>query len=441
MYVLECITHVKYFSSPFSGTSIHIWPYLHSCKRLSLYLEDITFLVVFMKWTFHSCKRIAFQLLLDYLIKKNLFTMEEWNEAVDLIFDIEIHNLLGDAAEEDRHRPVARRPRYIVADRMDPFTSLTDEEYVDRFRLTKECVHHLIGEIRDQLPPANDRRGCPVPPSLQVLIAIRCMADGSHQISVGDAYNISQCKVSTSLKTVARAIANMSPQYIKFPAGNDLRQKMMDFQSIAGFPGVIGTIDCTHIPILKPSLPNSEIYRCRKGFFSLNVQAVAGPDLTFYNVVSRWQGSVHNSRIFANSRLCAELEEGLLPGHLLGDSGYPCRKYLLTPLPNPTGRSEEAYNISHSRTRNTVERAFGVLKRRFGYLGGRVRTNLETTKAIIVASMVLHNIAVRTRVIRVENEQMAVHEEPVFQEPALPLAGSETAQGRVKRQNIIRHYF
>ncbi|XP_066968278.1 uncharacterized protein [Macrobrachium rosenbergii] len=92
--------------------------------------------------------------------------MEEWNEAVDLIFDIEIHNLLGDAAKEDRHKPVARRPRYIVANRMDPFTSLTDEEYVDMFRLTKECVHHLIGEIRDQLPPANDRRAPLSSPSL-----------------------------------------------------------------------------------------------------------------------------------------------------------------------------------------------------------------------------------------------------------------------------------
>lgn len=168
--------------------------------------------------------------------------------------------------------------------------------------------------------------GCPVPPNLQVLVAIRCMAAGSHQISVGDTYGISQSKVSLCLKTVARAVASKSPQYIKFPSGNDLRQIMMDFEGIAGFPGVIGAIDCTHIPIIMPSVPNSEIYRCRKGFFSLNVQAVAGPDLTFYNVVSRWQGSVHDSRIFANSRLCAQLEEGLLPGHLLGDSGYPCRK-------------------------------------------------------------------------------------------------------------------
>lgn len=54
-------------------------------------------------------------------------------------------------------------PDYLLffsfSDRMDPFTAMTDEEFVDRFRLRKESVHHLIEEIRDQLPPANDRRG------------------------------------------------------------------------------------------------------------------------------------------------------------------------------------------------------------------------------------------------------------------------------------------
>lgn len=262
------------------------------------------------------------------------------------------------------------------------------------------------------------------------------MAAGGHQISVGDCYDVSQAKVSVCLKAVARAIAGLCPQYIRFPDANDLRRKMQDFQGIARMPGVIGAIDCTHIPIIMPSVENSELYRCRKGYFSLNIQAVSGPDLMFYNVVARWPGSVHDSRIFSNSRICAELEEGLYPGHLLGDSGYPCRKYILTPLGNPRDRHEEAYNLSHSRTRNTVERAFGVLKKRFAYLGGRVRTNLRTTQAIIVAAMVLHNKAVLTRVVRDEGLEFVNVNDPV-----LPVDINETAQGRVKRQQIIRHYF
>ncbi|KAG0710185.1 hypothetical protein GWK47_023346 [Chionoecetes opilio] len=100
-----------------------------------------------------------------------------------------------------------RRPRRVVTDRMNPFTAMGDDEFVDRFRLRKASMYDLIEEIRDQLPAANDLRGCPVPPYLQTLIAIRCMATGDHQRTLGDSHDVSQTTVSECLKTVSRAIA------------------------------------------------------------------------------------------------------------------------------------------------------------------------------------------------------------------------------------------
>ncbi|KAG8239821.1 hypothetical protein J437_LFUL019404 [Ladona fulva] len=49
-------------------------------------------------------------------------------------------------------------------------------------------------------------------------------------------------------------------------------------------------------------------------------------------------------------------------GYLLGDSAYPSKSYLLTPVLNPRTPEEQRYNRSHIRTRNTIERCFGVLK-------------------------------------------------------------------------------
>ncbi|VDI67347.1 Hypothetical predicted protein, partial [Mytilus galloprovincialis] len=51
-------------------------------------------------------------------------------------------------------------------------------------------------------------------------------------------------------------------------------------------------------------------------------------------------------------------------GWLLGDSGYPLRPWLLTPVINPTTRQDQRYNTCHMR-RCAVERSFGVLKSRF----------------------------------------------------------------------------
>lgn len=140
--------------------------------------------------------------------------------------------------------------------------------------------------------------GARVPPYLQVLLALAAMATGSHQVVVADCFDVSQKLVSQCLARVARAIAGLVHQSIKFPNGGDLQKVTQDFYTIAGMPGVIGCVDCTHVPIVRPTREDSELFRCRKGYFSLNIQAICGPDLKFYNIVARWPGSVHDARIF-----------------------------------------------------------------------------------------------------------------------------------------------
>ena len=266
------------------------------------------------------------------------------------------------------------------------------------------------------------------------------MASGSHQVLIGDYYDVSQAKVSQCLSQVSTAIARLSIRYIQFPTMNGVYKDMTSFQEIGGMPSVVGCIDCTHIKIVRPRRNDTEIFRCRKGYFSLNVQAICGPSLIFYSVVCRWPGSVHDSRIFDNSTIRDVLEDGRLPCHLLGDSGYPCRRYLLTPLLSPNGPHEAAYNASHIKTRNCIERAFGVLKRRFCYLGQTVRTSLDTTKAIIVAAMVLHNKAVLTNIdLEEPNIDAGVHHDVHMAN--VQRQGNAAVQGRLKRAQIIREYF
>ena len=46
------------------------------------------------------------------------------------------------------------------------------------------------------------------------------------------------------------------------------------FMNHSGIPGVVGAIECTHIPIQSPGGDMAELFRNRKGFFSINVQAI-----------------------------------------------------------------------------------------------------------------------------------------------------------------------
>jgi len=168
---------------------------------------------------------------------------------------------------------------------------------------------------------------------------------------------------------------------------------MSGFYAASGMPGVLGAVDCTHVPIQSPGGDDAEIYRNRKGYFSINVQLVSDQTGYVSDVVARWAGSVHDSTIFDNSFMRVVMEGMASDCYLLGDGGYPCRRYLLTPVPNAITNAERAYNAAHVAARNSIERANGILKRRFPALKYGMRVTVEHTLPIIVAAVVLNNIA------------------------------------------------
>ena len=124
--------------------------------------------------------------------------------------------------------------------------------------------------------------------------------------------------------------------------------------------------------------------RNRKGYFSLNVQAVCDTKLMFMNIVCWWPGSTHDSRIFDNSALCSQFRNGLIDGILLGDRGYPCCHYLMTPVLNPMTSKERRYNRAHIATCGMVERMFGLWKSRFRCISIPLRTSLKNTQHVSI---------------------------------------------------------
>ncbi|CAC5417442.1 HARBI1 [Mytilus coruscus] len=110
----------------------------------------------------------------------------------------------------------------------------------------------------------------------------------------------------------------------------------------------------------------------------------------FLNVVANWPGSCHDSFIFKTSNLGRYMEQTHrgydMDGVLLGDSGYPCKRYIVTPYLRPNSESQVRYNKAHVKTRAIVERCFGWWKRRFNILHGEIRTKPE--KAVKLSLLV-----------------------------------------------------
>ncbi|KAJ8942751.1 hypothetical protein NQ314_009961 [Rhamnusium bicolor] len=129
--------------------------------------------------------------------------------------------------------------------------------------------------------------------------------------------------------------------------------------------------------------------------------------------------------------------------YFLGDSGYQLRPYFCTPLRNPQTPGEIRYNEAHIRTRNCIERFFGIWKRRFPVLAIGMRVKLQTRLAIIVAVAVLHNIA-----LEMHEEQPPPPEdvnlmelEHLIEEGQMPPVNIEEDIFINAREDLINRYF
>ena len=76
---------------------------------------------------------------------------------------------------------------------------------------------------------------------------------------------------------VSAIFAALMRTFVKFPATPVAWSRMTQaFYGIARFPGVAGCVDGTHVIVNNPGGPHAEVYRNRKGRFSINVQVRAG---------------------------------------------------------------------------------------------------------------------------------------------------------------------
>ncbi|XP_046407501.1 putative nuclease HARBI1 [Ischnura elegans] len=219
----------------------------------------------------------------------------------------------------ERRRLTLERRR--LRDAHNPF-EYEDYIFVNYFRASKEVVI-FVSEATENVLKRKNVDGLSV--QLQVLVAIRFMAEGGYQRGVGQDFflAVSQPSVSRCVKNVTRAICDrLYNDWIKLPSTNMERNEIQErFRPMARFPGVLGAIDCTHVAIVTP-LEGEEGYKNHKGFYSLNAQMICDSNLKIMDVCI-YPGTVHDQFIWRWSRARIQIkhlhENGPEQYYLLGN--------------------------------------------------------------------------------------------------------------------------
>jgi len=173
---------------------------------------------------------------------------------------------------------------------------LSDQAIVSIFRLNRASINMLSNRIGPALQSQEKRRWV-LSPTQQLLIALRYYATGDHYATIGLAFGVGKCAISTSVDKVTAALLTIVGDFIRMPTEEELPTIMNGFYQKARLARIIGAIDGTHFKIVRPPNELDGPYICRKMFPSINAMAMCDDKMRFRMFLAKFPGSCHDSYI------------------------------------------------------------------------------------------------------------------------------------------------
>ena len=225
---------------------------------------------------------------------------------------------------------------------------VADTEWVENFHMSRSSFFDLVTIQRPYLQKQQTKMRNPITVKCQVSIFLYYFCDEGRYRKSANAFGLSRSSVSVLIRKVTKIIVkHLGPELNKLPKTvTEVEVLTENFLNAHGFPQCLGAIDGTHIRIKQPR-ENYTDYINRKGFHSINVQALCDYRYWFLDVVVKWPGSVHDSRIFLRSTVNNMLRNEVIPkcekvivdGEIsvhvciLGDPAYPLLPFVMKEHP------------------------------------------------------------------------------------------------------------
>jgi hypothetical protein len=244
-----------------------------------------------------------------------------------------------------------------------------------------------------------------------VAIALRRLASGDPQVSVGEQVGVGQSTVSQVTWRFIESMEERGRHHLKWPNAIELGHIKARFDRL-GMPNCCGAIDATHLVMTLPSVESSADWYDEEQKYSMALQVIVDPDMRFRDILTGWPGGMNEFRLLRNSgfyRLCKREHRLQGPSKILsdgkqvcefivGDMAYPLLPWLLTPFHEKEDLAHEAnlaYNRSHSATASIAERALAHLKGAWRILHRVMwRPDKRKLPSIVLVCCLLHNIMI-----------------------------------------------
>ncbi|XP_021764371.1 protein ANTAGONIST OF LIKE HETEROCHROMATIN PROTEIN 1-like isoform X2 [Chenopodium quinoa] len=316
-------------------------------------------------------------------------------------------------------------PRPIESDWWDSFlhkissspglTIHSDEEEAFKFffRVSKKTFEYICSLVREDLisrPPSGliNIEGRLLSVEKQVAIAMRRLASGDSQVSVGASFGVGQSTVSQVTWRFIESLEVRAKHHIKWPDQDRLEEIKTKFQSLFGLPNCCGAVDATHVLMTLPAVQTSDDWCDQANNYSMLLQGIVDDEMRFLDVVTGWPGAMSVSRFLKCSgfyKLCENgvrlskklrLDDVEIREYIVGGVYYPLHPWLMIPYENQDSTlMNSKYKEAHEAARYLAVRALSYLKGSWRILSKVMwRPDKSKLPSIILACCLLHNIMI-----------------------------------------------
>jgi len=211
------------------------------------------------------------------------------------------------------------------------------------------------------------------------------------------------------LKNFAKGVREVfGARYLRRPTVEDT-ERLLKLGERRGFPGMFGSIDCMHWQWERcPNAWKGQFTRGDQKHPTLILEAVASHDLWLWHAFFGVAGSNNDINVLNQSTVFINELKGQAPrvqymvngnqyniGYFLGDGIYPEWAVFVKSIRLPTDEKERRYAAEQEGARKDIERAFGVLQRRFCILKLPARLfDRAVLRDVVLACIILHNMIV-----------------------------------------------
>ncbi|GKD96587.1 ALP1-like protein [Tanacetum coccineum] len=283
------------------------------------------------------------------------------------------------------------------------------------FRMARPLFNEIVTAVIDHDPFFRNNIDCTGKEGISGLLkctsSIRQLAYGVHAEFLDEYMQISERSSRLALDHFCQSVMQIyGPEYLRKPTVTDVEKLYLHHEEKHGFSGMLGSLDCT----------DWEWFGCPYAFKAQYVrrdhgpnpfillEAVASQDLWIWHAFFGVAGSNNDINVLYQSPLFNDLKTGRAPeipfvangvtypsGYYLVDGIYPELAPLVKTIPEPADDDHKRilYKQKQESARKDVERAFGVLKKKWAILANPTRAlKKERIINMMYTCIILHNM-------------------------------------------------